>query len=259
MDRKTIALLLICPVLVTGCGEEPPGELFTRTEIPEGRAEAAPAFAVIRPDSSVSALLLSGDSPVRILETCGSEIVEPGDTAALGSDPFLQMETDRITMELEFAIATGDSLSADSLREVLADSSVFVPVLFSVGGRMELRVEPGDEIQPGDTVAVVTGPPPESTFVILPGSGHLRWPETLPGTRLASGGLQVSGTFSGDSARMPGFYSIASHFIHEEGLSTFLVTTEGDTVHVTVTGNANGARIVYSQLSLDSLTLAGWN
>lgn len=260
MDRNTISLLLICPVLFfTGCGEEPSREMFTSGEPLEGEAEKAPAFAVDRPDSMVSNLLWSGSSPMKILVTYDSETVEAGDTAALCSDPFLHIEIDRMNMELQFSMATGDSVSADSLRSLLADSSVYVPIVFTEGGSMELNVFPGDEVQPGDTVAVVTGPPPDSVFLVLPDEGHLRWPEEIAGRRLPSGGLLLHGPFPGDSINIPGFYAVASHFIHEEGLSTFLITAGGDTLSVTVTGNSNGTRTVYSPVPLDSLILSGWN
>ncbi len=260
MDRNSISLIIICPVLFgIGCGGEPSREIFPGTESPEGFAEKAPAFAVERPDSMISYLVWSGDSPLMILEAYGSETVEAGDTAALGSDPFLEIETDRLTMELQFAVATGDSGFADSLRAVLADSSVYVPVIYNAFGRAELRVSAGEEIQPGDTIAAVTGPPPDSVFVILPGTGHLLWPDEVEGTRLPSGGLIVHGAFPGDSINIAGFYSVASHFIHEEGLSTFLITTGGDTLHVAVTANSNGTRTVYSTAPLDSLILSGWD
>lgn len=260
MDMNTISLLLICPVLLfMGCGREPHVERFSGTEPLEGVAERAPAFSVEKPDSMVSHLIWSGDSPLLILETFGTETALPGDTAALGADPFLEIEFDRLSMELQFAIATGDSVSVDSLRTLLDDPSVYIPVLFNTGGRVELKVLPGAEIQPGDTVAAVTGPPPESIFVVLPEAGHLLWPYEIEGTRLPSGGLMMVGEFPGDSTIIPGFYSVASHFIHEKSLSTFLVTTSGDTLHVTVTGNTNGTRTVYSAVPLESLILSGWN
>ena len=260
MDRNSISLIIICPVLFcVGCGGEPSREIFTDTGSPEGFAEKAAAFRVERPDSLESYLLWSGDSPLKILETYSDEIVEAGDTAALGSDPFLEIETDRLTMELHFAVATGDSGFADSLRAVLADSSVYVPVIYGAGGRADLRVYPGDEIQPGDTIASVTGPPSDSVFVIMPGTGHLVWPDEVEGMRLPSGGLRVNGPFPGDSMSIAGFYTVASHFIHEEGLATFLVTAGGDTLYVTVTANANGTRTVYSPVPLDSLILSGWD
>jgi len=260
MDRNTISLLAICPVLLaTGCGKAPQSKPPSTFDSMEGSAIRAPAFAVERPDSLVSYLVWNGDSPLTVTETFGGYLVEAGDTALLGTDPFLEIETDRLNMELQFAMMTGDSVSADSLRELIEDPSVFVPVIFATDGKPELRVFPGDQIQPGDTLALITGRPPDSVFVIIPGRGHLIWPDEIEGVILPSGGLRMAGEFPGDSLSIPGFYSVASHFIHEDDLSTFLITVDSDTIFVTVTASTGSARTVYSQVPLDTLTLSGWN
>lgn len=259
MDRKTIGLIIVCPVLLAGCGEKPVVNRVFTEESHTGRAEPASPFQVARPDSMVSYLVLAGNSPLVVLETGTAETVEAGDTAAICADPFLEMEIQRKTMELEFALATGDSSRADSLFQLLADSSVYIPVVFTEGGgRVEIMVLAGEEIHPGDTVASVTVPPSDSVYIVMPGEGHLRWPEGIEGIVLSSGRLMCRGNWPGNYIRLPGFYAVESHFIHEVGLGTFLFTPE-DTLQVMVTGNLNGMRTVYSAVSLDTLTLTGWN
>lgn len=259
MDRKTIALCVICPVLFAGCEKDAPSDMFLAGEPLIGEAVISQTFSVEKPDSMTFYLTSPGNSPLIVIEVFTPETVESGDTVALCSDPFLAIETDRLIMELEFALATGDTTAADSLQAVLSDSSVYTPLLIQSAGRMKLFVSAGNTVQPGDTVASVTGPPPDSLFIILPQDGQILWPEPVTGRRLPSGGLMVSGYWPGDSTVIPGFYSVPSHFVHEENLSTFLLTDSGDTLHITVAGNRNGLRMIYSSVPLDSLTLSGWD
>ncbi len=204
-------------------------------------------------------LVLTGNSPLVVVEAAPDGEAAPGDTALLCSHPFLSIETERMNMQLEMALATGDTAAADSLLAILNDPGVFVPILSPFEGTMDVRAAPGDLIQPGDTLASVKGPPEDSTYIMLPGPGHVAWPEGLQGCTAIQGGLLCRGDFPGDSAPLPGTYSVAGHFIHEEGLFTFLLSSAGDTIPVQITGSRNGLRTVFSLVPLDSVPLFGWD
>lgn len=261
MDSKTTLLILICPVLTAcrGSSDAPaPPVTAEGSDNGPGFALSAPAFSVRSPDPVRVPLLLSGSSPMDVLTAAGSGSVEEGDTLFLLSDPFLEVEDQRISMQIEMALATGDTALAGSLREMLSDSASYTPVMSPLAGSASVMVPPGRRIEPGDTLAVITGSPPDSTFIVIPPQGHLEWPEELDGTILSSGEILLDGPWPGDSVSLEGFYEIAPHFIHEEGLKTLLVTYGGDTLEVTVTGSLDGKRLVYSTIALDSLPLAGW-
>lgn len=204
-------------------------------------------------------MVLTGDSPLVVVETATGGSTARGDTVLLCSHPFLEIETERINMQLEMALATADTAAVDSLRGILADSSVFIPVVSSFEGIMDVRIDPGDLIQPGDTLASVKGSPPDSVYVLLPGPGHIAWPAGLPNCTAVSGGLLCTGPFPGDSAGLSGTYSVAGHFIHEDGLATFLLPAGGDTIPVQVIGSRNGLRTVFSPVPLDSVPLYRWD
>ena len=260
MVWKTIAFTFLCPVLVAGCGGGERNE--PRSAAPSAEpvlAVASAPFAVEAPDSLRFPVVWSGRSPLMVLSVSPGGEVLSTDTAALCADPFLEIETERLEMELEIAIARGDTAAAIAIAEALADSSGYTAVLFGLSGTARVFTAPGVELQPGDTVAVVTGAPPESLFVVSPGSGHLGWPEGVPGTRLPDGGLLMEGALSDDSIFLPGFYDVPPDLVREDGLSTFLLSARGDTIDVVVFRTGGHTRTVFSPIPLDSIPLARWN
>lgn len=117
MDTKTIALAAICPVLLFGCeaGEAPDAPGTSPAGQNAGYAGPAPLYAVSRPDSMEHFIVLTGDSPLVVVETTTGDAIARGDTVALCSHPFLEIETERINMQLEIALATEDTAAVDSL------------------------------------------------------------------------------------------------------------------------------------------------
>lgn len=262
MDKKTIVLAVICPVLFLSCrGEDGDSERVSgnTSTVLTGYARPGPLYATARPDSMVNNVIWSGNSPLLVVEINDAEQVETGDTLLTGSDPFLAIETERLEMELEFARAMGDTVAADSLRMIIEDPTAFVSVVSPFAGRTELLVSAGGTIEPGDLVAIVKGPPPDSVYVILPADDQIRWPGDIPGCQTTPGGLVCTGIWPGDSVSVQGIYSVEDHFIHEQGLKTFLLTTDSDTLPVTVMENRNGYRVIYSMVPLDSIPISEWN
>ncbi|PIE51256.1 hypothetical protein CSA37_12665 [Candidatus Fermentibacteria bacterium] len=263
MVWKTIGSALLCPVLF-GCGtnemQQPEEPAETDASAHTGYALPGPAFPVSFPDSASVAVVWQEPHPLLVVDVSSAEReFSAGDTLLLGSDPFLAIELDRIMMELELAEAAGYSAEADSLAAVLADSSRYIPVTSVSDGRAEIFTDAGETLQPGDTVAVITGPPPDSIFIVHPLSGQLSWPSGVSGTVSPDGSLVCSGTCSEDSVVIPDFYLVGPEYIHEEGLNIFLITSEGDTLPVTVSGSVNSMRMIHSQSALDSVPLARWH
>lgn len=261
MVWKTIAFTLLCPVLLSGCGGGERNEPASNPASSAGPVMAVPAppFAVEAPDSVRFPVVWSGRSPLTVLSVSSGGEVLSTDTAALCADPFLAIETERMRMELEMAMARGDTATVQVLVEALSDSSAYTAVLFGFSGTADVFTTPGSELQPRDTVALVTGAPPESLFVVIPGPGHLGWPEGVPGTRLPGGGLLIEGTVQGDSVSLPGFYDVPPDLVREDGLSIFLLSAAGDTIDVAVFRTGGPARTVFSSIPLDSIPLVRWN
>ncbi len=263
MVWKTIGSALLCPVLL-GCGAndrqntEKPDE--TDLSFRTGYAVSSPKFPVSFPDSASVAVVWQEPHPLLVNDVSSAEReFAAGDTLLLGSDPYLPIELDRIRMEMELAEATGDSAEADSLKAALADSSRYIPVTALSAGIAEIFADAGETLQPGDTVAVITGPPPDSIFIVHPLSGQVSWPSGVSGTVSPDGSLVCSGNCSEDSVAIPDFYLVGPEYIHEEGLNIFLITSEGDTIPVTVSGNINGMKMIHSQTPLNSVPLTRWH
>lgn len=261
MDRKTIVFILFCPVLLFSCSQQQESLELTVHPVRHlaGYVTSGPMFPVRIPDSLTT--IVSWNSPVElvVVETRENRTVEQGDTLMVGSDPFLAMELDRLGMELQFAAATGDSSASDSLQALLSDSSMYIAVEAPVSGRAVIMISTGITVQPGDTIAAITGPPPDSVYIILPSEGHIRWPDVVPGCTGRGPELLCRGVCTGDSVSIPGVYRIEPRFVHEEGLRTFLLSTEGDTLDVTVTGSFQEFRTIYSHVQLDSIPLSAWD
>jgi hypothetical protein len=183
----------------------------------------------------------------------------PGDTIASGTEPFLSMELERLSMRLELAEATGNLLLADSLRQTLADSAAFFShVLSPAGGRLMLHARAGETIVPMQSVATVVEPPPDSLYLMLPLFDLTAWPDSIPGCTFTDAGLLCTGTPpSGGSVQ--GFYLLQGRFIHERGLSTYVVSSGGDSLPVSVSGSSGQFRVIHSGLSLDSIQLVPWD
>lgn len=261
MDRKTIAFILICPVLSAGCSQQeaPPAVTVHEVQSETGYVTAGPMFPVRVPDSLATPVIWSESVELLVVETAAGGNTLQGDTLIMGSDPFLAMEMDRLSMELQIASASGDSIASDSLEALLADSSIYTAVEAPLSGIVQILVTADETLQPGDTLAVITGSPPDSLFFILPSEGHIRWPDHVPGCTVNSGELVCSGVIPGDSVIIPGVYRIEPRYVHEEGLETFLLSASGDTVEVTVMGSYQEFRTVFSEVQLDSIPLTGWD
>lgn len=262
MDWKTIASAVLCPVLGLSCagkGQPEPVPVIRSTSSDTGYVLPGPAFSVTVPDSVVTPVLWADSHPLLLVETSGNGPVQPGDTLAMGSDPYLSLENERVLMELEMALATGDSAAFDSLSGILADSSRFIPLVSTAAGEAVILVVEGETIQPGDAVAQVTGPPPDSVFIVHPLPGQTNWPSGLSGTISGSGMLVRSGHPPEGETTLPGIYLVEQRYIHEEGLRSFLLGAGGDTLQVHVAGTHDGLRIIHSETPLESIPLTAWD
>ncbi len=258
MVLKTIVFTVFCLVPCFGCGNaDPMRETIPVTGEP-GYVQAAPPYRVIIPDSLQTAVVWDQNSPLLINMVILEGSVQAGDTVLSGTDPFFSVEKERVEMALNIALAIGDSIAVDSLSAMLSDSSSFVFVTSPATGVLRNLPLQGSTLQPGDTIALVTGPPPDSVYILSPDYFHIRWPGNLQGCTVTDRGLQCYGPWPGATASVPGTWALQPQFIYEDGLKSFLLATTGDTIPITVIGSTDTSRIIYSPLPLDSLALIPW-
>jgi len=223
-----------------------------------GYVQKPPVFNVIRPESLEVPVLWIHNSPLLIRTVTSDHTVGIGDTILSGTDPFFSVETQRLQMALNMAEATGDTVAVDSLTVLLADSSAVVFITSTVSGIIEIQAVQGRTLQPGDTVATVTGSPPDSVFILSPSYHHIRWPEDLDGCVVTDQGLQCTGPWPGETATLPGIWSLRQRFIYENDLDSFVIAAAGDTVPVAIIGYTDTSKIIYSSFPLDSVALVPW-
>lgn len=258
---KTKVFSAFCLVLglLPGCGETDPDQEIAVTAIfATGFVQTAPLYIVSVPDSLSTALIWNQNSPLFVSTITRDEYTMSGDTVLSGTDPFFSVETARLEMALSIARAVEDTAAIDSLSALLADSSSFVYVTSTRDGSIQNLVSTGSILQPGDTIAIVTGPPPDSLYILSPAYSHIRWPAPLPGCIVTPQGLQCTGSWPGAATSIPGTWSVQPQFIHEEGLLSFLLATAGDTIPITVIGYTDTSRIIYCTFLLDSIALTPW-
>jgi hypothetical protein len=260
---KTIVFALFCLVLyfAAGCSSEPQVRLPETRQVNTGEVgfvHQPPLYHVLEPDSLEVPIVWNNSSPLFVRAVFSENTIAAGDTVLSGIDPFFSMETQRLEMALSIAEATGDSVAADSLGVLLLDSSVVVYITSPAAGVIENTAEPGSTVQPGDTVASVTGPPPDSVYVLVPSYDHIRWPENLEGCRVTEHGLQCTGPWPGETAALPGIRSLPQRFIYENHLDSFVITAAGDTLSVEIIGYTDTSKIIYSSFLLDSVALTSW-
>ena len=250
----------LCLVLcfLPGCTDEPPAVRFVPLSEDPGFAQTAPLYIVTAPDSVRSAVLWDQNLPLLISLVSQNSTVEAGDTILSGTDPFFSVEIERLEMALSIAIATSDTIATDSLTIMLSDSSSFIFVTAPVTGAITTVVARGVTLQPGDTIAMITGAPPDSLYILSPDYFHIRWPENLQGYTVTEVGLQCSGVWPGERTSIPGTWSLEARFIYEDGLDSFLIAAAGDTLPITIIGSTDTSKIIYSEFPLDSLPLTPW-
>jgi len=251
----------MCPVfLFIGCGNQTPAARWEAADRRQtGFAFPGPLYDVITPDSLDTPVIWSQNYPLLISTAAITEEVDKGDTVFSGAEPFLHLERERAEMELSMAEAIGDRAAQDSLEAFLSDSSFIVFITAPASGHIRILVEQGKTVQPGDNMAVITGAPPDSVYILSPVYTHIRWPENLNGCTVTDRGLQCRGAWPGEEASLPGTWSLRQQFIHEDGLRTYVVSSMGDTLPITIIGSTDTSRIIYSVLPLDSISLLGWN
>jgi len=260
---KTIAFTVFCLVLypVSGCSQKPethPPVIQQVTATDTGFVHRPPVFNVIRPDSLEVPVLWIHNSPLLIRTVTSEFTVGIGDTIVSGTDPFFSVETQRLQMALSMAEATGDTVAVDSLAALLADSSAVVFITSPVSGIIESQAVQGRTLQPGDTVATVTSSPPDSVYILSPAYHHIKWPEGLEGCRATDRGLRCTGPWPGETATLPGTWSLHQRFIYEKDLDSFVIAAAGDTLPVAIIGYTDTSKIIYSSFPLDSVALIPW-
>jgi hypothetical protein len=260
---KTIAFTAFCLVLypVSGCTGEPethPSVIHQATANDTGFVHEPPVFNVIRPDSLKVPVLWIHNSPLFIRTVTSEFTVGIGDTILSGTDPFFLVETQRLQMALGMAEATGDTVAVDSLTALLADSSAVVFITSPMSGVIESQAVQGRTLQPGDTVATVIGSPPDSVYILSPAYHYIMWPKYIEGCRITDQGLQCTGSWPGETATLPGTWSLQQRFIYENDLDSFVITAAEDTVSVAIIGYTDTSKIIYSSFPLDSVALIPW-
>ena len=257
---KTIVFIALCLVLcfLPGCTDEPPAVRIVPLSEDPGFADQGPLYIVTVPDSIQSAVVWEQNLPLLISLVSQSTMVVAGDTILSGTDPFFSVEIERLEMALSIAQATGDTIAMDSLIVLLSDSSSFVFVTAPITGTMTVQVSRGSTLQPGDTIAMITGAPPDSVYILSPDYYHIRWPENLQGYTVTETGLQHRGAWPGERTSIPGTWSIQARYIYEDGLDSFLIAAAGDTLPITIIGSTDTSKIIYSEFPLDSLPLTPW-
>jgi len=260
---KTIVFAVYCLVLysASGCNRKPEVHLpAVRQPSAEefGYAHLPPLYLVIEPDSLEVPVVWNRSSLLFVRTVTHETTVESGDTILSGTDPFFAVEIQRLEMALDIAEVTGDSVAADSLKFMLSDSSSIVFITSPLTGTITDLATQGTTLQPGDTVAAITGAPPDSVYILVPAYNHIKWPEGLEGCRATDQGLRCTGTWPGETALLPGTWSVQQRFIYEDDLESFVVTTAADTVPVTIIGYTDTSKIVYSPFLLDSVALIPW-
>ena len=252
-------VLVLCLLSGVGCSDtEPVREIVPVTTGEPGYVQAAPLYQVMIPDSLQTAVIWDQNSPLLVNMVLEDETVLAGDTILSGTDPFFAVEMERVEMALNIAEAIGDSIVIDSLSVLLSDSSSFVFVTSPAAGSIRSLAFQEGTLQPGDTIATVTGSPPDSVYFLSPAYFHIRWPGNLPGCTVTDRGLQCYGPLPGAATSIPGTWSLQPQFIFEEGLNSFLLATAGDTIPITVIGSTDTSKIIYSVFPLDSVALTPW-
>ena len=256
---KTIVFSACCLVLFTalGCREERAARVINAASIEVGYVQTPPRYEVMIPDSLSTGITWDNSFPLQVQWVTDEDFVEKGDTVLMGTDPFFSVEMERVGMALNIAEAIGDSSAVDSLYSILTDSSSYTCITSSSKGVMDNLAFSDQILQPGDTVVVVKGSPPDSVYILVPTYSHIRWPENLPGCTVTDLGLQCYGPIPGTTALIPGVWSVKPQFIFENELNSFLVA-EGDSVPVVIIGTTETSRIIFTAFPLDSLPLTPW-
>ncbi len=257
---KTIAFSLFClvPCLILGCSDKVPVREVIPVTGEVGYVQEAPSYNVVIPDSLKTGIMWNRSFPLLVHLVSQEEYMETGDTVLMGTDPFYSVEMERVTMALNIAEATGDTAAMDSLYTILTDSSSYFYVTSPATGVVETLSLPGSILQPGDSIASITGPPPDSVYILTPEYFHIRWPADLPGCTVTDSGLQCYGPLPGSETSIPGTWSLKPQFIYEEDLDSFLITAAGDSIPVTIIGSTDTSKIIYSTFPLDSIALTPW-
>lgn len=257
---KTILFFPVCLVLCFwfGCSDATPARETVPVAAVSGYAHPGPLYHVIIPDSMKSAVVWDQSFPLLINAVSTENPVLNGDTILTGTDPYYSMEMERLEMALNIAEAVGDSFAADSLTAMLSDSSSFIFVISPAFGTIRNLAFHGGTLEPGDTIAVITGDPPDSVYILSPSYFHIRWPENLTGCTVTDMGLQCFGPWPGETTSIPGTWSVQHQFIYEDGLKSFLLAAAGDTIPITIIGSTDSSKIIYSEFALDSISLSPW-
>ena len=256
---KTKVFSVICLVcfLLSACGEDNPARAIVTVAEEPGYVHEAPLYEVVIPDSLKTGIIWNNSYPLLVHWVMAEEFVENGDTILIGTDPFFSLEMERVGMALNIAEALRDSSAVDSLYTILTDSSSYTYITSPSTGAVGSLPHSGITLQPGDTVAVVKGSPPDSVYILVPTYSHIKWPENLPGCTVTDLGLQCSGPIPGTTVLLPGVWSVKPQYIFENELTSFLIAA-GDSIPVAIIGTTDTSRIIYSVFPLDFLALTPW-
>jgi len=258
LKTKVFSALCLVLSLSFGCSKTDQSQVAVVAYSVTGFVQAAPLYNVSAPDSLRTPIVWNQNSPLLVSILVLDEHVLAGDTILTGTDPFFSVEMARLEMALSISEAVGDTAAIDSLYSLLTDSSSFVYITSSMTGSILNLVSTGSTLQPGDTIAIVTGPPPDSLYILTPAYFHIRWPAPLPECTVTRQGLQCTGPWPGATTSIPGTWSVQPQFIHEEGLVSFLLSSAGDTIPITVIGSTDSSRIIHCTLPIDSTALIPW-
>lgn len=252
------SVLCLVPFLLACFSDQGQIEIITPNILESGYAQPAPFYDVVLPESINTYIIWDQRSPLIVKSMTQKTSVLNNDTILVGFDPFFEVEMLRLEMEIAIAEAVGDSALVDSLSNELDHPSLFTYVLSPSEGMIQLMTDIDNTLQPGDSIGLIVGSPPDSLYFLSPDYNHIRWPEDLAENIVTSEGLQFNGYPPEEPASLPGVWSIEHRFIHETELDSYLITITSDTIPIIVMGTKENAKIIYSVLALDSISVIPW-
>ncbi len=261
MKWNSKLVLLLCPPLLLGCGggDGPVRGGSSKTASGASRTVSArplPALEVASVPPARGAILLEGDLQLRLdtVAVAEGDSLLAGDTLAAGVDTLSLLEAQRVRMEADFLRHSpeGDSLRLDSLLALAAELESPRPLLAGRSGTVsEVHIRPGQHLSPGDTMALVVRGEASVRLRLPPGASLQLWPRlegVTPVETTDSTAVYSVAPTGRDSIRLDSLWRVPRNALRDEGLRSFVLLPDGDTVSVRRMGSCSGDVVVYGPL-----------
>lgn len=278
--------LLCCPahaalILALACGGsgEPPAvtEVHRPPTVNDSTTSLVPLTGITITDAPPDTVHLrwSGSGPARVARLVaepGTEL-SGGDTVMVLEDLLIDVEAQRMEMELQVASAWSAGHPTDPVARDRADSladfldslraTSLVPLKSPVGGLLlSVDMEPGTTVPPGTALATLSVGP-ESLLVAMPPGGTTitLWPVaagTLDLVEPTGPGAVYYGVPAADGSDFADLYVVGRSALYEDGLRTFLVSVDGDTLESSRAGSSGGDVIVFLPEGAAGMEVRTW-